>query len=70
VYTYRYYNKQNFDDPTKLSTSSAVDKLNSYRKYGDLVPVTQTSRFGVFRTGLWYEFAKTDRFQTPSDPPT
>jgi len=70
VYTYRYYNKQNFNDPVKLSTTSAVDKLNSYRKYGDLIPVTQTSRFGVLRTGLWYEYAKTDRFQTPSDPRT
>jgi len=70
VYTYRYYNKQNFNDPLKLSTTSAVDKLNSYRKYGDLIPVTQTSRFGVLRTGLWYEYAKTDRFQTPSDPRT
>jgi iron complex outermembrane receptor protein len=68
VYTYRYYNKQNFNDPTKLNATSGVDKLNSYRKYGDLIPVTQTSKFGVFRTGLWYEFAKTDRFQTPSDP--
>src|SRR5215467_14474518 len=70
VYSYRYYNKQNFNDPTKLNATSGVDKLNSYRKYGDLIPVTQTSRFGVFRTGLWYEFAKTDRFQTPSDPRT
>jgi len=70
VYSYRYYNKQNFNDPLKLSTTSGVDKLNSYRKYGDLIPVTQTSRFGILRTGLWYEFAKTDRFQTPSDPRT
>jgi iron complex outermembrane receptor protein len=70
VYTYGYYNKQNFNDPTKLNATSGVDKLNSYRKYGDLIPVTQTSRFGVLRTGLWYEFAKTDRFQTPSDPRT
>src|SRR5262249_14619901 len=70
VYTYRYYNKQNYNDPTKISTTSAVDKLNSYRKYGDLIPVTHTSKLGVFRTGLWYEHAKTDRFQTPSDPRT
>jgi iron complex outermembrane recepter protein len=70
VYTYRYYNKQNFNDPTKLTTTSAVDKLNSYRKYGDLIPITQTSKHGVLKTGLWYEFAKTDRFQTPSDPRT
>ena len=70
VYTYRYYNKQNLNDPTKVTTTSAIDKLNSYRKYGELVPVSQTSKYGVFRTGLWYEYAKTDRFQTPSDPRT
>src|SRR5262245_21162232 len=70
VNTYRHYNKQTFNDPTKLNATSGVDKLNSYRKYGDLIPVIQTSRFGVLRTGLWYEFAKTDRFQTPSDPRT
>jgi len=70
VYTYRYYNKQNYNDPTKISTTSAIDKLNSYRKYGNLLPVTQTSRHGVFRTGMWSEYAQTDRFQTPSDPRT
>ncbi len=26
------------------------------------------SRFGIFRTGLWYEWARTDRFQTPQNP--
>jgi iron complex outermembrane recepter protein len=70
VYTYRYYNKQNFNDPTKLTATSGVDKLNSYRKYGELIPVTQVSKFGILRTGLWYEYAKTNRFQTPSDPRT
>ena len=70
VYSYRYYNKQNLNDPTKVTATSAVDKLNSYRKWGDIIPVTQTSRFGVLRTGTWYEFAKTDRFQIPSDPRT
>ena len=70
VYTLYYYNKQNFNSPTTISATSATDKLNSYRKYGNLLPLTQTSRFGVLRTGLWYEYAKTDRYQTPSDPRT
>jgi iron complex outermembrane receptor protein len=70
VYTYRYYNKQNYNDPTKITTTSAVDKLNSYRKYGNLLPVSQTSKYGVLRVGMWSEYAKTDRFQTPSDPRT
>jgi iron complex outermembrane recepter protein len=70
VYTYRYYNKQNYNDPTKISATSAIDKLNSYRKYGNLLPVSQTSRYGVLRTGLWSQYAKTNRFQTPADPRT
>lgn len=70
VYSLRYYNKQNLNDPTKVTATSAVDKLNSYRKWGDVIPVTQTSKFGILRTGLWYEFAKTNRFQIPSDPRT
>jgi iron complex outermembrane receptor protein len=45
-----------------------VDKYNSYRKYGETSVLTQTSKLGVFRTGLWYEWAKTNRHQFPSDP--
>jgi iron complex outermembrane receptor protein len=45
-----------------------VDKYNSYRKYGETSTVTQTSNLGVFRAGMWYEWARTDRHQYPSDP--
>jgi iron complex outermembrane receptor protein len=45
-----------------------VDKYNSYRKYGETSVLTQTSKYGVFRTGLWYEWARTNRHQYPSDP--
>lgn len=45
-----------------------IDKYNSYRKYGETLLVTQTSSLGVFRAGLWYEWAKTNRHQYPSDP--
>jgi iron complex outermembrane receptor protein len=69
VYTYRYYNKQNYNGAT-ISTTSATDKLNSYRKYGNLLPFSQVSRFGVLHTGLWAEHAYTDRYQIPSDPRT
>jgi iron complex outermembrane receptor protein len=68
VYTMYYYNDQHFNSTTAISATSGTDKLNSYRKYGNLLPLTQTSRFGVLRTGLWYEYAKTDRHQTPADP--
>ena len=46
----------------------AVDKLNSYRKYGETATVSQVSKLGVFRTGMWYEWATTNRYQIPSDP--
>jgi len=70
TYTMRYYNKQNYNGVTTISPTSATDKLNSYRKYGNNLPVSYVSERGIFRTGLWSEYAKTDRYQTPSDPRT
>ena len=70
VYTLSYYNKQNYNGVTTIGATSATDKLNSYRKYGDLVPLSHISSVGVFRTGLWSEVAFTDRYQAPSDPRT
>jgi iron complex outermembrane recepter protein len=48
----------------------AVDKLNSYRKYGETSTISQASKYGVFRTGMWYEWATTNRYQIPSNPLT
>ncbi len=45
-----------------------VDKYNSYRKYGETSLVTETSKHGIFRAGLWYERALTNRHQFPTDP--
>ena len=47
-----------------------VDKYNSYRKYGETGTLTQTSKYGVLRAGVWYEWADTNRHQFPSDPLT
>jgi iron complex outermembrane receptor protein len=69
TYTYRYWNKQNYNGTT-ISKTSATDKLNGYRKVGDVLAVDHESARGVFRTGLWYEWAYTDRYQIPSDPRT
>jgi iron complex outermembrane receptor protein len=70
-YTYYYYNKQFYNNSaTSITTTSAVDKLNSYRKYGENFVATQVSKFGVFHGGIWYEWANTDRYQIPSDPRT
>jgi iron complex outermembrane receptor protein len=70
VYTYAYHNQQNFNSTTVINATSATDKLNSYRKVGNLLPVTQVSSHGAFRTGLWSEYADTNRYQYPSDPRT
>jgi iron complex outermembrane receptor protein len=81
-YTFSYYNQQNYASTPKTGVVSAknclpegtqtcgVDKLNSYRKYGDITTVSQVSKFGIFRTGLWYEWATTSRHQIPQDPIT
>jgi iron complex outermembrane receptor protein len=70
LYQYRYWNKQNYQNGTTVSAISGVDKLNGYNKYGDTLTLSNVSRFGVFRTGLWYEWAYTDRYQVPTDPRT
>ena len=70
-YTLSYYNAQFYNNSlTSVTSNSAVDKLNSYRKYGNNLAVSQVSKFGVFRAGLWYEYAATNRYQVPSDPRT
>jgi iron complex outermembrane recepter protein len=45
-----------------------IDKYNSYRKYGETAVVTKAASWGNIRTGMWYEWARTDRHQYPSDP--
>ena len=81
-YTYSYYNQQNYATATGAITtalcspggvvakSCGVDKLNSYRKYGDISTASQVSKYGIFRGGIWYEWATTSRHQIPQDPTT
>jgi len=55
---------------TANSTSakpSGVDKLNGYRHAGDTVTLSYQSKWGIFRTGAWYDWAYTDRYQYPSN---
>ncbi|MEO8481977.1 MAG: TonB-dependent receptor [Acidobacteriota bacterium] len=70
TYTMRYHNKQNFNSPTAISATSATDKLNAYWKMGNVIPLEHVSTRGIFRTGLWSEYASTNRYQAPSDPRT
>ena len=53
---------------TTTALPCGINKYNSYRKYGETAVISQTSSLGVFRTGLWYEWARTKRHQYPSDP--
>jgi len=56
--------------PVKGISPCATNKLNSYRKYGANSVATKVSKYGVLRTGLWYEWASTDRYQYPTNPLT
>ena len=75
VYTYRYWNKQNYNNSTAAvnlinpaPSNTAVDKLNSYTTIGNVLRVSKDFDTGTLRTGLWLEKADSFRFQIPSDP--
>ena len=71
AYTTRYWNKQNYQNGATVNlsvgTPSGVDKLNGYRHAGDTAILSKESKWGVFRTGVWYDWAYTDRYQIPSN---
>lgn len=75
VYIYRYWNKQNYNGtkvPTSTATTTAnqtgVDKLNSYRTRGNLLRLSDETRYGTLRTGLWSDYASSFRYQYPTNP--
>lgn len=79
AYVYSYWNKQNYNNfkydatglvPTTLTTTSGVDKLNSYLTKGNLLRLSKEFSLGIFRTGLWYDVADSYRYQVPADPRT
>jgi iron complex outermembrane receptor protein len=71
LFTTRYWNKQFYQNGATVNLTSAkpsgVDKLNGYRHAGDTLTVSKESKWGVFRTGIWYDWAYTDRYQVPSN---
>lgn len=67
VYFYRYWNAQNYDNSATFSATSSVDKLNGYSKGGDITTLSWESKYGILHTGAWYEWAYTDRYQTPEN---
>jgi len=74
-YTYSYSNHQHLQkdqssEYAKVSAKSAIDKLNQYNRGGEITTVSYASKFGVFRSGAWYEYTTTNRYQIKSDPRT
>ena len=76
LYTTRYWNKQFLQkggvpgvpyDVNNAATPAAIDKLNGYRYAGETATVSKQTKWGIFRTGLWYEWTYTDRYQYPSN---
>jgi iron complex outermembrane receptor protein len=52
----------------KNKYTCGVDKYNSYRTYGETSQLSQASRFGILRAGMWYTWSNTNRHQYPADP--
>jgi iron complex outermembrane recepter protein len=77
-YTYSYSNHQHYNNTQDtgsesspaVSATSAINKMNQYNRGGDITTVSAASKYGVFRTGLWYEYTTTNRYQIKSDPRT
>jgi iron complex outermembrane receptor protein len=69
LYRYTYTNKQNYNGTT-ITATSATDKLNSYKTYGNLLKLSKESDMGILRTGLWLDNADSYRYQIPSNPRT
>jgi iron complex outermembrane receptor protein len=71
AYTTRYWNKQFYQNGSTVNLSTAkpsgVDKLNGYRHAGDTLILSKELKWGVIRTGAWYDWAYTDRYQIPSN---
>ena len=75
VYLYSYHNKQNYENstnniPKAPSANSAIDKLNQYLTFGNLLRASLSTGPGELRTGLWLDQAHSHRYQIPSDPRT
>lgn len=77
AYTYRYWNKQNYNGakvPASTANTAAnqtgTDKLNSYRTSGNVLRLLDDTAFGQLRTGLWSDYARSYRYQYPTNPLT
>lgn len=75
-YSYRYKNHQWYysGSTTFINSTCATSyactaaQMNDYHKYGEVGSISQTSRYGVFTAGMWYEWASTWRWGYPTNP--
>jgi len=51
-------------------TPTGVDKLNQYARGGEIAALSYATKWGVLRTGSWYELTNTMRQQIYTDPIT
>jgi iron complex outermembrane receptor protein len=51
-------------------TPTGIDKLNQYARGGEIAALSYATKWGVFRTGSWYELTNTMRQQIYTDPIT
>lgn len=49
---------------------TGVDKSNQYARGGEIAALSYATKWGVFRTGSWYELTDTTRYQIYTDPIT
>ncbi len=73
LYGYDYHNAQFYDAKlpgakNAIGPAAAVNKLNAYHTFGNILRLSQDSSLGTLRLGLWTERANTNRHQIPSDP--
>ena len=52
------------------TTPTGVNKLNQYARGGEIAALSYATKWGVFRTGSWYELTNTMRQQIYTDPLT
>jgi hypothetical protein len=71
VYTTPFWNKEDYQNGTtvslRISKPSGVDKLNGYRHTGHTSILSYESKWGIFRAGIWYDWAYTDRYSIPEN---
>lgn len=83
-YTYSYSNHQHYNNTqyseltsalstmgesaAAVSATSGIDKMNQYNRGGDITTISAASKYGVFRSGAWYEYTSTNRYQNDTNP--